>query len=259
MKAVPARPLAALVLGSTALLFCALAVGGAQADMMLTQISQTDAHQIRGQSVPASTDTVTTWISGDNARMDMGAKGSILYLGDQQMVYIIDHQKRTYSELPLDAEGSFGDLMPEDMSAEEAAQMEQMMSSMMGSIKLTVTPTDQTKQIRDWNARRYDVEMTMPMGSLQSVTWASDEIPVDPHILAALSSAASAWLPGANERLEEMEKIEGYPVYSKSTTTMMGTPVVRTEELVAVAEKPAPQGTFSPPTGYEKTDLMPGR
>lgn len=254
----PGRVLAALTVAAALLTILPLPTSGARADVLLKQVAHTNAHEIMGRSMPAAIDTVTTWIAGESARMDMGTSNSILFLGKQQVIYIIDHQKRTYAAVPLDSDGNFADLLPEGMSSEDAAAMQQMMTGMMASMKLTITATDETKKIRDWTARKYIVEMTIPMGSLHSETWASEQVEVDSHLLAALSSAASAWMPGAAERMKEMEKIKGYPVYSKSTTTMMGTPIVRTEDLIEYAKKPAPAGIFTLPDGYKKTDLMPG-
>ena len=58
--------------------------------------------------------------------------------------------------------------------------------------------------------------------------------------------------PGLDKMLEEMKKIKGLIVLSTGTTSMMGTDVKTTQELLEVSEKMAPAGTYNIPTGYKK-------
>jgi hypothetical protein len=56
---------------------------------------------------------------------------------------------------------------------------------------------------------------------------------------------------------ELMEKIHGFPVYTESTTTMMGKSFGSRQELKSVEDRPAPAGFYGPPAGYKEVVFDP--
>lgn len=226
----------------------------ATADLVLTEVNHTDAYQAMGQAMPAATDTVLIWFGGQKARMDTGNQSTVILLADKKLIYVINHEQKTYSPIALSA--GLAGVMPKNMSAQDSMAMQQMMAGMAGSIKITVTPTDETKKIRDWNATKYLVDMTLPMGTMHSETWASEDIKIDTQLFHEMNVAALAWMPGMTESLKEMEKIKGCPVLTTSTADMMGTQIRQTEELIGYGERPAPSGLYELPAGYREKALM---
>jgi hypothetical protein len=62
--------------------------------------------------------------------------------------------------------------------------------------------------------------------------------------------------PGFEKILDEMKKVKGVVVRNVTTATVMETAVKSTEELLEIAEKPAPAGIFDLPKDYKKIEGM---
>jgi len=236
------------VLG-TLICLLALAVPG-QADTFIKQVNKTDAVEMMGQKQPAKSDTNTTWYSSDKACMIDAEGNTIIYRADKGVMYMIDHNKKSYAELPLTW---LSDTVDKDENPEMSEQMK-MMSGMM-KFNVTVTPTEESKKIKDWDATKYIVEIDMGMGKLKSDIWATPDLEIDVSAYMAMSNAVMSMFDGFDEGIKEMRKIEGMPVLSTSEVMMMGTAMKSSTELLEFAEKDAPDGIYDIPEGYEKTDM----
>ena len=233
-------------------------LSGARGDAYLKQIRNTEATQVMGQQVPAKADTTLIWFSEKAARMDSGDGTTVILKADKNTVYMLDHKDRTYVELPLDQAGLMGALAPEGASEEDAQaaeMMKQMVATMMANTQVTVTPTEERKKIREWNTRKYMLEIKMPMGTASSEVWASPEVKIDARLFQKLNLAASGMLGDMEKMTKEMEKIDGMEVYSSTVVDMMGNKVKSTSELIEYGQKSAPAGGYELPQGYTKTKL----
>ncbi|HEX3127084.1 MAG TPA: DUF4412 domain-containing protein [Thermoanaerobaculia bacterium] len=221
-------------------LFAATA-GVTGADSLFTVKSHTDAFQVAGQKQPAKDLQVKIWISGDKMRRDDGEQSMIVRL-DRSRLYMINHETRTYHEIPL----------PIDLRKMMPKGSEAMADQIANGMKLTVqvTPKNETKKINQWNAKRYDVAIQSAMGmKIASTLWVSKEI--DGYIpLNKLSATIASLQPGSTAWARELEKIDGYPVLQEASIDALGAKFGTREELLAVEDKPAPAGTFEPPAGY---------
>ena len=186
-------------------------LGSAQAEIYLVQVRHADARQVMGQQIPASTDTVRTWFAADKARMESSDGTTVLMRGDQSMVYVLNQEEHTYVQMPLDPQKMM-EAMTEGQDPEAAKAMQSMLSNMMSSMQVTVTPTDEHQKIRDWNARKYTVEIKMPMGSTTSEIWATPDVEFDTTPLQRMGLAMSGQMINAEAMLKEMKKIEGLEV-----------------------------------------------
>ncbi len=231
------------------MMLLALAVS-AQADTFIKQVSSTDAVEMMGQKQPARSDTSTAWYTEEKACM-IGADGnSTLYRADKGAIYIIDHGDKSYAEVPLNW---LRDAMEEAEESEMSEQIK-MMSAMM-KFKVTVTPTEETKTIGDWEATKYDVAIDMGMGQMKQETWADPDLNIDFSAYMAMGNAIMTQFNGFEESLEEMKKIKGMPVLTSTEVMMMGTAMKSSVALLEFADKDAPEGIYDIPEGYEKTDM----
>jgi hypothetical protein len=64
-------------------------------------------------------------------------------------------------------------------------------------------------------------------------------------------------MPNGSWMKEMVDKLEGFPVRSESTTTMMGKSFKSWQELESVDEKSAPAGFYAPPVGYKEVKFDP--
>jgi hypothetical protein len=225
---------------------CLIAALPVQADHFIKQKKHTDAYTIMGQAQPASDEETVMWIGKDRMAMGYPQSNFIVRL-DQKKLYMINHKDKTYSvmDLPID----FSKLIPEEMKG----QMEQMMAAMQ--MKAKVTPTDEKKKIKDWNCRRYDVEVTSQMMQMKMSIWATKDISLDYKAFMEMSSSMAGLQMGMDQVMEEMKKIDGFQVLQETTMTMMGTTVNSREELVSLEEKDPPAGVYDPPKDYTLKEL----
>ncbi len=230
----------------------------ARGDAYLKQIRSTAATQVMGQEVPASADTTELWFAEKSARMDSGDDTTVILKADKNVVYMLDHKDHTYVEIPLDQAGLMSALTPEGASEEDAQaaeMMKSMVASMMANTQVTVTPTEERKKIRDWNTRKYLLEIKMPMGTASSEVWASTDVKIDVGLFQKLNMAMSGMMADMEKMTKEMQKIEGMEVYSSTVMDMMGNKVKSTSELIEYGQKSVPAGGYDLPQGYTKTKL----
>ena len=202
-----------------------------------------------GQTQPETDEVHVTWVGDKQLRMDQGSTTTIVNLDDQKMV-MVNHGAKTYNEVALPVDIST--LLPPGMA-------EQMMSMM--KFEVTITPSDETRKVGEWTAKRYDLEMTSPMMSMKSVLWASTETPIDFSKYFDLYSQVMSLQPGVEDMMEQMRRIDGYVVSQEGTMSMkfMGETTVGTlDSVTSIEEADAPAGTYAPPADYtlEEFDYM---
>ena len=226
-----------------------LSAGLVGADYKVVQQHHQDGFSMMGQDQPPTDEEHVTWIGEEKLRMDQGSSSTSVNMGAKKMV-IVDHDDKTYTEvdLPVDLES----LMPPGMG-------EQMMAMM--KFDVTVTPTDETKKVGEWDAKRYNLTMTSAMMSMESVIWASTQTPIDAAEYFALFSEIMSLQPGMDSMMEQMRRIDGYVVSQEANMSMkfMGETTVGSSDVVKSIEKvDAPAGTYEPPAGYarEEFDFM---
>ena len=172
-------------LGSLAVfaLVCAPAVAMPAETVMVRKV-HTDAYTKGSTEVPAQDVTQTIWIGKDRVRMD-GDEMSFLYRGDQKKLYMIHPAEKTYNtlDLPID--------ITKYVPPEIAAMMEKM------KVTAKVTPTDETRKIGDWNAKKYTFSMQMMMGagSTQDI-WTTKDITMDASAYLEMQRMLAELIPG---------------------------------------------------------------
>lgn len=227
-----------------------------KADFFFKQVVITDPVTMMGQTQPGKTDTSSIWITEGKACMISGDY-SYLFFDDGDRLVMIDHANKTYTEMPLDMSELVEEAAEGEEGADEAAEMTKaMMQAMMGSVKITITPTDESKKVGGWNATKYIMDMSMPMGNSKTELWATKDIKVDFDAFKSVANAGMMMMPGFEDILKEYEKIDGIAVYSNTSTDVMGTTVKSSMEILEFLEKDAPAGTFDIPEAFDKIDLM---
>ena len=223
-----------------------MSAGLAGADYKVVQQHHQDGFSMMGQTQPPTDEEHVTWIGDKKMRMDQGSSSTVVQL-DAAKMFIIDHNAKTYTEvdLPID----ISSLLPPGMG-------EQMMAMM--KFDATVTASDETKKVGEWNAKRYDLKMTSSMMTMDSVIWASTETSINLTEYFNLFSEVMSLQPGMENMMEQMRKIDGYVVSQEVTMSMkfMGeTTVGSTDVVTSIEEVDAPAGTYDPPVDYTREDF----
>ncbi|MCX6569432.1 MAG: hypothetical protein NT147_10350 [Candidatus Aminicenantes bacterium] len=249
-------------LALAALVFFVFATVQARADIYMKQKVHTDELKMMGQTQPAKDDIMVFWLGENKARTDQEAGNtSSILIGDKKVLYMLDHNKKTYAEMPLDFEKMFDEAAaagagddPETAEAKKKMPgfMKGLMKGVMGGMSAKVTETAETKKIGSWNCRKYLIEMDMGMGKSQAEAWATEDLKIDYSLYFASANAMMASQPGFDKIVKEMQKVKGVIVYQTTMVKMMGSEVTSTTELLECSDKSAPAGNYDIPAGYKK-------
>lgn len=217
------------------------------ADTVITAAKHSDAMSMMGQEQPAKDSTQVTWIGKDHMRVEEGERVTIVR-NDLKKMFILDTQAKTYSSIDL----------PLDMKKYLPADMAPMLEQMMGQVKVTITPTTETKQIKDWSATRYTMTMSLPMGnSMTQEIWATQDVALDPSALDMRAAFLSATPMVGASMATEMQKVQGLPVLFERTSTMGGKESKASEQVTSIEQKEAPAGLYDLPAGYTEKPFDP--
>jgi hypothetical protein len=214
-----------------------LTTGIAAADIKVVKQTHQDGFTIMGQTQPPEEKEQTTWIGDDRMYMDQGNTATIVRL-DTMKLYVVDHDTKSFHALDI----------PVDLSKLVPPEMQPMLEMMQFDV--TVTPTEEYKQVGDWNARRYDMTMTSKMFSMQTTMWVTKVEGFDPKAFNSMYVYLNSLQPGMADAVKEMSKIEGLVVEQKGVITMMGNEVGTSEKTISIEDADAPPGTYDPPADY---------
>ena len=189
------------------------------------------------------------WVTPTRIRYNAGDQSSI-FDAEKNLMITIDHAKKEYMEIPL------------DFSVASASTDQQSMNNLPGFMKnmmkmeVTVQPTGEKKEIGQWSCEKYLQTVKMPMVSMESEIWATQDIHVNMDVYKKFNAALMASQPGFfkifGDMMKESEKIKGIPVFQKTMSKAMGKTAETTTELIEVKETEVPANLFTVPAGYKK-------
>lgn len=243
-----------------ALAVFAVFANGASAEVYMKQVTHTAAMQMMGSSQPERFDTTRMWYSDEFARSDVGDTLTVLVGLEAQQITLINHVRKTYTVLPLNF-GEITDMAVDASGADDAdakqakEQAKAMMEQMMGSVKIDVTETADTKKIGEWDTRKYTVTTSVMGMTINQEIWATSDIDVDTRLYQAAANAMMSMMPGMSDLTTEMMKIKGVPVLTTVSGNMMGATLSSTTELLEFKDAPLPQSGFKVPEGYKEVDI----
>ena len=221
------------------------------ADIYMKQKQTSPSVNIGGASQAGGTEIQEIWMSEKCFRLD-GAKQSMLFLIDKNKSYAVNHQNKTYMEIPMD----FGNEAASKELDKEGMEQYQKMMKNMTNISVSVTPTNEHKKIGSWNCQKYIQVMDTFMGKITSEIWATQDINFDYDMYTKFSATMMAQMPGMKENMQglisEMKKIKGIQVYTKMTMDLMGTAQTTVTELIEAKNKSVPAEKLTLPSGYKK-------
>jgi len=248
------RALAFLALAALAM----LAPAAARAD--LTMVMKADSI------------SMTSYLTADKLREEIGATQVFIYRGDKQLMWMLNPALSTYSEMTsedlaatrekLDGMQAQMKEAMKNMPPEQRAMMEKMMKDRMPKaaveVQRTVKATGETKAVNGYPCAEYIV--TTDKGS--SDVWATDptKLGIDPKDLGVLKGFGefmSAMSPGAGMRdltkdfeHPKPDEVPGFPVLMISKDSE-GNPIGRFE-LVKVEKGSLAADKFNLPAGFKK-------
>ncbi len=235
-------------LGKTILVLCAISLiaESVSCDTKVVKRIHQDGFSAMGQDQPPQDHEQTIWMGEGRLRMDQKTHSSIVRV-DLSKLFMLNHDDKTYYEidLPIDLDK----LLPPGAGSHVMDMMK---------MKVSITPSDETRKVGPWQARRYDLEMSSAMMNMRTVIWASQDVEVDSETYRGLSAEMMKMQPGMHELIEKMSLVEGFIVAQEGRMTMpmLGdTEVGSSETLLSVEEARAPSGTYETPADYRREEF----
>jgi hypothetical protein len=210
------------------------------ADVYIKTKTHADAMSMMGQNTPAKDGFSEQWL-GDDLFANVSSDQSMIINLKKNMAWIVNHKAKTYVETPL----------PLDMSKllpPEAAAFAGMMK-----MSVTVTESNETKKIGQWNCKLYNTAMSVMGMNVATKLWVSNDVGFDAaafnsKFLGNIMKGGGMMLDDAS--VKEFAKIKGYQIMTE--TEMFGAKT--TTEVIEISKKAPPAGIYAPPaTGYTKT------
>jgi hypothetical protein len=212
----------------------------AGADTLLTVASHTDGFQLQGIRQSPKDSQAKVWIAGDKVRHDEGSTSEIFRF-DRGKLYLLDHAAKTYSEIDL----------PIDLHKLVPRGNDQLVAQLLQLKKVDVSlhPTAESKKIRDWTARKLEVELRSTQGmTVASAIWLSADVPV--YAAYNKMQASRETLRGNVEWARRLVDLDGFPVLQEIVVHLLGTQFKSREELVSLQTADSPAGAYEIPAGY---------
>jgi hypothetical protein len=232
------------------------------AETFMRQTTHTDAFQMGAQTQPAKDDTASIWIGKDRMCLLQSDGNSVILDNKTQTLYLIDNATKSYAVHDIDQIAKMTqDLLDTSGIANDtsaAAQQKRSAIAMISSTTVDVTPTEETRKIKSWNAKKYVVDISMPIMKTNVAMWTTTDVKVDYDLVQLLNNAFKVEMPGFGVVMDQMKKVKGLPVYTEANVTFMGMNMKATSEVIDVEEKAAPAGIFEIPTDYKKVENLSG-
>ncbi len=216
----------------------------ATADVKVVKITYENQILMMTHGGPGTQHKTVIYIGEDRLKIDDKVTTMIVRL-DEKTMYIINHDAKTTSPITL----------PIDLASQLPKTMNKDVLETL-KFNITVTPTEQKRQVGSWMAQRYDVSMISPMAKLESKVWVTEDLGFDFDMerYLELYDTILSLQPGIVDSLSELHKIKGFEVARESVvmvSVLAGNSVSSTEKVISIAEVEAPEGTYEPPAAYE--------
>lgn len=199
---------------------------------------------------------VTHYFTAGMGRFDQGDRATIVDFATGSVV-TIHMKKRQYSETTFAEIEQAMTSMSSQMEKALAGIPESLRNQMMGDASREVTLTrGRTRTIAGVACQDYVVTLGETM-RMETCAATALRPPFDPENFRNLALATSPIGPatsGINRMVEKMRAIEGIPIASSNSLSMLGKTVENSMEATEIRRGPIDASTFDVPPGFKKVD-----
>jgi hypothetical protein len=180
-------------------------------------------------------------------RMSDGVNDTVVDLAAGKLV-AIDHKKKSYYETTFEEMQKYFAQLNEMLAANP------MMESMMGKVAdVQVQKTAETREILGHTCTKY----VLSMGEkFKETLWVTPDLkmPVTYYDASKMSYAMMGPMAGRFEKmLDEMKKIDGFPLATDVDMKMMGMDASSRTEVIEISKADIGADAFAVPNSYKKT------
>lgn len=224
-------------------------------------------------------------ISGKNVAANFGAPGPatgggrLVFLGDQEILWIINDGDKSYMQLDRKTLAAFAEQMKtakanldaqlSKLSPEQRAMVEKSMKGMLGGEAelpaMEFRATEEKKTIGSFKCQRHDIlEEGVKSGEVWAAPYSAVELkPTDMQAITGMIdffmeylTAMSSMMPGLQDARREVaafnKAVDGFPVLTRN---MDGDKVESEMELKSVSHDQLPAAVFALPAGYKQQTM----
>ncbi len=212
--------------------------------------------------------TATQYLANNKMRTSDGRTDTILDVASGRMVQI-DHKKKTYWEsslaemrqhlagLPMMAGmlGGMHSLHSCGVDHPHPGGFQQrgvVTSPALALATVEVTKDSGSREVAGYTCDQYHLTLGR---RFQFELWAARDLKAPTQYYDAKKMIYATMGPMASrfdKMYEEMKKIDGFPLYTKIETRMLGMKTQSVSEATEVRKGPIPADVFEPPAGYKK-------
>lgn len=197
-------------------------------------------------SKKGKTETQTQYLTADKVKISDGELDTIFDLATGRMVHV-DHKKKTWYETSLE------ELRQQFAELEQMLRDTPMMAKMFGAATaVEVREGSGSRTVAGYDCDQYFVTMGE---KFQFEIYAARDLraPAHYHDARKLLYAAMGPMGTRFEKMvDEMKKIEGFPLWSKTDAKVMGFDLDTVSEATEVRKGPIDPSVFDPPAGYKQ-------
>ena len=232
---------------------------GSWADVHLKRDCRMDAERVPAKDKTAEKTVEELWITREGIRIDAPGKSMIIFSFPRELV-LLDHGKKILIRKDLKENPARFQVMA-GKDAKKNELMEEIRNSML-NIETVVRDTEEMKNIRGWNCRKYIMTFKTFMGEMEQEVWATQDLKISKKFSDLLMTSMIYDLPGMEYNLREtkskMREIQGVPVNIISTRKMMRQSHRRICELTEFKEAAAPADLLKIPADYQENQAPDG-
>lgn len=189
---------------------------------------------------PPSEQLTTTYMTPTKFKMATGNDSDMIFDAASKLLTIVSHSKKEYYVV---AEEEFKAMLEMGMA---------MMEGMMGDAQPTVEKTGEKKKIGEWDCEKVVMTLGGQMSMTQEMWVTKDtEIKMDDYLEMTDMLGQAAML---KKFQDEMKKIDGYPIMTKTTMNVMGQNVESESVVQKIKKETFSASTFTAPEGYTKKE-----
>ena len=190
--------------------------------------------------------TATQYITPERMRMSNGDNDTIVDLDAGKLVQI-DHKKKTYYET------NFAEMQQHFAELEEMLASNPMMEKMMGKVSdVRVDKTTTTRDIAGFSCTDYLITLGKSFHETVCVT-PDLKMPAEYYDASKMLYAMMGPMATRFETLlDEMKKIDGFPVRTDLEMNIMGMDASSLSEVTEVRDGSIPADAFAIPSNYKQ-------
>lgn len=220
----------------------------------LVYLNHTDEAKAGDAVFPAKEEVEHLWVGREGMRRDIGDELTVIVRTGENVLYVVDHSRKSYREYPYQPSGGPSEQTGE---GEEPGPVPDILRQGIGWLRGTVQATEEEKTIQGYTCRKYVLEISTPYLYKSSEIWTTEDIGVHPEVQAMLrrsAFSAQAAAPGYRRMMQEVEKIKGIVVLEISTMELLGVATRGRTELQSLQRETFSGDLLLLPQGYVKEE-----